>query len=115
MATFLATAAAETFTNPNHSVRISVNSSNFGPSIFQDSHAVPTDIDDPNEPYNGHVEGTVSEDIPDAQNTMLSIMSFIGGSAKPGNYYFEVFAGNSVDYSLSPQGIFADLNPTTLS
>ena len=107
---FTATAAAETFTNPSHTVdlyygggTVAYEGDGGGVVInvaFGDGYA------DASEPYNGFVEGYVGNE-PDNQ-----IFSIIGSHGE-GDYYFEVFADNSVDYSFSNAPVFIDLTRTT--
>src|SRR5262245_10251085 len=103
---FFATSAADTFTNPSHTVNLfyaggtvafeadggAVQVSNVGP--------------DSDDPYNGFVEGFAAND---PRSTLLDFISAHG----EGDYFFEIFDDNSVDYSFSTAAVSIDLTRTT--
>jgi Ca2+-binding RTX toxin-like protein len=106
---FFATANADTFSNPSNSRLFTYVS---GPVAFEDDGGGVFSYDDsfvdPNEPYNGFVENpnqfTTPTDV---------VLDYISSQGLPGNFYFEVFADNSVDYSLSTAPVSIDLTKTT--
>src|SRR5262245_30130969 len=57
---FLATANAESFTNGSHSVLANFRQGHFS---FNETTSAPSGISDPDEPYNGFVEGLTSQDL----------------------------------------------------
>src|SRR5215471_14851159 len=104
---FPATANAESFTNGSHSVLANFRQGHFS---FNETTSAPSGISDPDEPYNGFVEGLTSQDLvgtPNVTDAILSVIDSLGD--QNGKYYFEIFAQNSVDYSASPSGVFIDL------
>src|SRR5712675_1393061 len=104
---FLATASAETFTNGSHSVLANFRQGHFS---FNETTSAPSGISDPDEPYNGFIEGLTSQDLagtPNVTDAILFVIDSVGNLN--GKYYFEIFAGNSVDYSASTAGVFVDL------
>src|SRR5262245_60424671 len=110
---FVATATAETFTNGSHSILINARGGSVSPAQFNDVTIAPSGISDHNEPYNGFIEGFQSSDFspvpgePDLDDAIAAIINSIG--AKRGQYYFEIFDQNSVDYSASNQLVVIDL------
>lgn len=97
---FFATANADTFTNPSHSVFW--HNSDFGLILNEGPYP------DADEPYNGIVEGLSSGNI-DPVNFMHDFINSHGFA----NYYFEVFDDNSVDYSFSTAPVSIDLTQAT--
>src|ERR1700730_1190832 len=115
-----ATAAAETITNPHHTVLLEyfggpVAFSNGGP---QGVIPVAGGFFDPGDPYNQFVEvfdgALFDPNQTPVVNTMFSIISS-GGQPPFGHsfsYYFEVFADTPADYSASTAPISIDLTNT---
>ena len=95
---FLATADADTFTNPSHSLVLVRDI--FGVYELRGGYS------DPDEPYDGFVEGGVPSDHIDFINSFIN-------SHGEGFYHFEVFADNSVDYSKSTALVSVDLTQAT--
>src|SRR5438132_5058258 len=101
---FQATSAAETFTNPHHTVAFKYVD---GAVALQPDGGVQIlgSFSDAREPYNGVVEGFNGSEPLDV------ILEAMADLIPPHNsvFYVEVFAGNSVDYSASPSAVFVDL------
>jgi Ca2+-binding RTX toxin-like protein len=108
---FFATANADTFANPSHSVTFtwdglgSVAFESDGGAVFLTEGGFPN----PNEPYNGFEEGDQG-DIPQHGN---EILNFISSHPTGRIFHFEVFDDNSVDYTSSTAPVSIDLTKGT--
>jgi Ca2+-binding RTX toxin-like protein len=105
--TTIATAAAEEFENPSHTVALNYHG---GIVAYQGNgggvEIVPGIFNDSREPYDGVVEGYGEGPTPfEPDSQMLSKI----GSLGKGLYFFEVFDDNAVDYSFSNAPIAIDL------
>jgi Ca2+-binding RTX toxin-like protein len=111
---FIATAPGQTFTNTHHTVELDYVG---GPVALETPEnltggviAEGGPVSDDRDPYNGIMEGLGFNGAIDPVSTMLN---FIASNNALGDYFFEVFADNSVDYSLSPSKVFIDLKLPT--
>jgi Ca2+-binding RTX toxin-like protein len=116
--TFVATADVETFTNGSHSILINARQGvQESRASFSNEVIAPHDVSDPNEPYNGFIEGFQTADLsgppsdpnhtPDLTDALASFINADGD--KNAQYYFEIFDRNLVDYSASPSAVLIDL------
>src|SRR5262249_45475183 len=64
---------------------------------------------EPDEPYNGVVEGTVVDEHAHGNE----ILNFISAHSAGRHFFFEVFDDNSVDYSFSNAPVSVDLTQAT--
>jgi Ca2+-binding RTX toxin-like protein len=116
-----ATAAAETITNPHHTVLVDfLNRPIGGPIVAFFTNDTP--FPDIGDPYDGIVDALTDNDVIDksgfvtaeVQAEMFSIISAGGTPVFLGTiqYFFEVFADTPAEYSLSNASISIDLTNT---